>query len=43
VKVLKEILCLRKQNKDERDKHESVLDLYLRTMDGAGTSEAKAA
>jgi uncharacterized protein (UPF0335 family) len=43
VKVLKEILRLRKQDKDERDERESLLDLYLRAMEGAGTSEAKAA
>ena len=30
VKVLKEIIRLRKQDKDERDEHESLLDLYLR-------------
>jgi uncharacterized protein (UPF0335 family) len=33
VKVLKEILRLRKQDKDERDEQESLLDLYLRAMD----------
>ena len=33
VKVLKEILKLRKQDKDERDEHETLLDLYLRAMD----------
>ena len=43
VKVLKEILRLRKLDKDERDEHESLLDLYLRAMDGAGTPDAKAA
>jgi uncharacterized protein (UPF0335 family) len=44
VKVLKEILRLRKQNKDERDERESLLDLYLRAMEGAGPrEEAKAA
>ena len=29
VKVLKEILRLRKQDKDERDEQDSLLDLYL--------------
>ena len=29
VKVLREILRLRKQDKDERDEQESLLDLYL--------------
>ncbi|WP_292529971.1 DUF2312 domain-containing protein [Methylocystis sp.] len=43
VKVLKEILRLRKQDKDERDEHESLLDLYLRAMESAETPEAKAA
>ena len=35
VKVLKEILKLRKQDKDERDEQESLLDLYMRAMDSA--------
>jgi len=35
VKVLKGILRLRKLDKDERDEHESLLDLYLRPMEGA--------
>ena len=43
VKVLKEILRLRKQDKDERDEQESLLDLYLRAMESAGSSRAKAA
>ena len=43
VKVLREILRLRKQDKDERDERESLLDLYLRAMESAGSSEAKAA
>ena len=33
VKILKEIVKLRKQDKDERDEHESLLDLYLRAME----------
>jgi uncharacterized protein (UPF0335 family) len=33
VKVLKEILKLRKQDKDERDEQDSLLDLYMRAMD----------
>ena len=32
VKILKEIIKLRKQDKDERDEHETLLDLYLRAM-----------
>jgi uncharacterized protein (UPF0335 family) len=43
VKVLKEILRLRKQDKDERDEQESLLDLYLRAMESAGPSQAQAA
>jgi uncharacterized protein (UPF0335 family) len=43
VKVFREILRLRKPNKDERDEQESLLDLYLRAMESAGSSLAKAA
>lgn len=43
VKILKEILKLRKQDKDERDEHELLLDLYMRAMDEAGEPQAKAA
>ena len=43
VKVLKEILRLRKQDKAERDEQEFLLDLYLRAMESAGSSQAKAA
>ena len=43
VKVLKEILKLRKQDQDERDEHESLLDLYMRAMDQADEPTAKAA
>lgn len=43
VKILKEILKLRKQDQDERDEHDSLLDLYLRAMEAAGSQEAKAA
>ena len=42
VKVLKEILRLRKQDKDERDEQDSLLDLYLRAMENA-SSQPKAA
>jgi uncharacterized protein (UPF0335 family) len=41
--VLREILRLRKQDKDERDEQESLLDLYLRAMESAGASQPKAA
>jgi uncharacterized protein (UPF0335 family) len=33
VKILKEILKLRKQDQDERDEHETLLDVYMRAMD----------
>ena len=33
VKVLKEILKIRKQDKDQRDEQESLLDLYMRAME----------
>ncbi len=40
VKVLKEILKLRKQDKDERDEQDSLLDLYMRAMDDAPRAKA---
>ena len=43
VKVLKEIIRLRKQDKDERDERESLLDLYLRAMETPDAERAKAA
>ena len=43
VKVLKEILRLRKQERDERDEQHSLLDLYLKAMESAGSAQAKAA
>jgi uncharacterized protein (UPF0335 family) len=36
VKILKEIIKLRKQDQDERDEHGSLLDVYMRAMDEAG-------
>ena len=35
VRILKEIIKLRKQDKDERDEHETLLDLYMRAMETA--------
>ena len=32
VKILKEIVKLRKQDQDERDEHETLLDVYMRAM-----------
>jgi uncharacterized protein (UPF0335 family) len=43
LKVLKEIIRLRKQDQDERDEHESLLDLYLRAMETPDAERAKAA
>jgi uncharacterized protein (UPF0335 family) len=43
VKVIKEILRLRKQDKDERDERESLLDLYLSAMESSDSERAKAA
>jgi uncharacterized protein (UPF0335 family) len=44
VKILKEIIKLRKQDKDERDEHETLLDIYMRAMETAGPERtAKAA
>jgi uncharacterized protein (UPF0335 family) len=44
VKILKEIIKLRKQDQDERDERESLLDLYMRAMETASTDKtAKAA
>ena len=44
VKILREIIKLRKQDKEERDEHETLLDLYMRAMEQAGPEKiAKAA
>jgi uncharacterized protein (UPF0335 family) len=44
VKILKEIIKLRKQDQDERDERESLLDLYMRAMETAPAEKtAKAA
>jgi uncharacterized protein (UPF0335 family) len=44
VKILKEIIKLRKQDQDERDEHDTLLDIYLRAMENAGPElTAKAA
>jgi uncharacterized protein (UPF0335 family) len=43
VKILKEILRLRKQDQDKRNEQESLLDLYLRAIQGAVPGEAQAA
>src|ERR1700694_5692716 len=44
VKILKEIIKLRKQDKDERDERDTLLDIYMRAMKTAGPElAAKAA
>jgi uncharacterized protein (UPF0335 family) len=44
VKILKEIVKLRKQDREERDERETLLDLYMRAMEQAGPEKvAKAA
>lgn len=44
IKVIKEIIKLRKQDQDERDEQETLLDLYMKAMDTAPEAEeAKAA
>ena len=39
VKILKEIIKLRKQDEEERDEHDTLLDVYMRAMDSAGPEE----
>ena len=44
VTILKEIIKLRKQDKEERDERETLLDLYMRAMEAVPVeSAAKAA
>ena len=44
IKILKEIVKLRKQDEEERDERESLLDLYMRAMEQAAPEKvAKAA
>ncbi len=40
VKILKEIIKLRKQEQDERDERENLLDLYMRAMETAPPDKA---
>ena len=41
VKILKEIIKLRKQDADERDERESLLDLYMRAMETASSEKTE--
>ena len=43
VKILKEILKIRKQDKDERDEQDSLLDLYMQAMEEGGEPLREAA
>jgi uncharacterized protein (UPF0335 family) len=43
VKILKEIIKLRKQDQEERDERESMLDLYMRAMEQAGPEKVATA
>jgi uncharacterized protein (UPF0335 family) len=44
VEILKEIIKLRKQDKEERDERDTLLDLYMRAMETAESEpSAKAA
>jgi uncharacterized protein (UPF0335 family) len=42
VKVLREILKLRKQDRDERDEQETLVDLYMRAIADAEPQKAAA-
>ena len=42
IKIIKEIIKLRKQDENERDEHETLLDLYMKAMDTAEPEEAEA-
>jgi uncharacterized protein (UPF0335 family) len=43
VKVLREILRLRKLDRGNREEHEALVDLYLNTMESASTLDVRAA
>ena len=42
-KVLREVVRLRKQDRDERDEHESLLDTYMHAIETASAPTAEAA
>ena len=39
IKIIKEIVKLRKQDANERDEQETLLDLYMKAMDSADANE----
>ena len=43
VKILREVVRLRKQDEKERDEHDSLLDIYMHALERAGPSLADAA
>ncbi len=43
VKILKEIIRLRKEDQNERDEHDTLLDLYLRAIETSPPQHAQAA
>ena len=43
VKVLREVVRLRKQDKNERDERDSLLDVYMHAIDSAPSNLPKAA
>jgi uncharacterized protein (UPF0335 family) len=43
VKILREVIRLRKQDKNERDERESLLDVYMHALETGGAQMAKAA
>ena len=43
VKILREVVRLRKQDEKERDEHDSLLDVYMHALETAGPSLADAA
>ncbi len=43
VKILKEVIRLRKQDKNERDERDSLLDVYLHAIESAPAPLAEAA
>jgi uncharacterized protein (UPF0335 family) len=40
IRVIREIVRLRKQDQKEREEHESLLEVYLRAMKGSRVSKA---
>jgi uncharacterized protein (UPF0335 family) len=43
VKILREVVRLRKQDKNERDERESLLDVYMHALETGSVQMAKAA